>query len=108
MSKKPESFVDQDFSKIAGNAASDIKEFMSTIMWDVMTNKASGTGFARTVGRRLLMREISFVEKAEEPERKEGRVVIEITVDEGESRPQPIRGYQTEIFIWWYRYGQFF
>lgn len=82
MSKKLESTT-QEISQIGGNADDEVKTFLSTTFWDVMTNKDNGFAFAYTVGRRLHLKDISYVEKSEEPTRKEARVVVEIVVDQG-------------------------
>lgn len=84
MSKKTDS-IDQDVSTIGGNASQDVKDFVSHVFWNIMTNRDNGYGFAYNVGRRLRLREISFIKKAEEPERMEGRVVVEIVVDKGDT-----------------------
>ncbi|KAF7968014.1 hypothetical protein HWV62_32181 [Athelia sp. TMB] len=73
----------QDSSLIAGNASQEVKDFLCHVFLEVMTNGTDGSGFALSTGRRLKVREISYVSKAEEPSRKEGRVVFEITVDQG-------------------------
>lgn len=82
MSKKTESTT-QDVSQIGGNADDEVKQFLSTIFWDIMTCKDSDFGFAFPVGRRLVLKDISYIEKSEEPTRKEARVVVEIVVDQG-------------------------
>jgi acyl-coenzyme A thioesterase 13 len=82
MSKKPD--TDKDPSKIAGNASLEVKEYVSTVYFDLMTN-TSGRGFAFTVGERLLFEEISFLEKVEDPERMEARIVLGVTVEQGMS-----------------------
>jgi len=67
----------QDVSKIGGNASFEVKKFIHHTATD---EKGSLAGFARGVGDRFVLREISYIEKAEEPERMEGRTVIGITV----------------------------
>lgn len=69
-----------DSSKIGGNAPSEAKKFVH----HVLTDKLEGPGFARMVGRRFAVTEVSYIEKAEEPERMECRTVVEITVEDGE------------------------
>ena len=70
---------DQDSSKVAGNASQGAKEHVAEFL-HTLTN---GQNFAHSVGRRLLLREVSFLEKVEEPKRMESRVVLELIVDEG-------------------------
>lgn len=86
MSSKPET-VEQDTSKIEGNASLEVKDFVANVFWEIMTNKLNGYGFAYSVGRRLRLKEISYMKKVEEPERMEGRVVVEIVVDKGKPEP---------------------
>ena len=83
MSEKRET-PDENSSNISGNASLEIKESVSVFV-NILINNMDGRGFAHNVGRRLLLREISFLEKAEEQQRMEGRVVAELTVDGGKS-----------------------
>jgi acyl-coenzyme A thioesterase 13 len=84
MSEKPEqpSYWD-DISGIAGNASFQVKKQVATMYLELLTNKMSGRGFACNIGTRLILKEISFRKKVEEPQRMEGRVVVELTVNSG-------------------------
>jgi len=68
-----------DPTELAGNVSSEVKEMVST-MW---ANMIPGNEFGHSVGRQLSYKEISFIEKAEEPQRMEGRVVVEVVVKDG-------------------------
>ena len=81
MPKKP-ALMTKDASKIGGNADDEVKQVLSNIFGDIVTHKDSGSLFASTIGRRLVMKEISYIDKSEEPSRKEARVVVEIVVDQ--------------------------
>lgn len=85
-----ESDSSKDPSKIAGNASLEVKEYVSTVFFDAMTN-ASARGFAFTVGEKLSFKEISFKEKVEEPGRMEARVVLGVTVEQGMSDIQSLQ-----------------
>lgn len=76
----------QDTTLITGNASQEVKDFLCHVFLEIMTSGIDGHGFALSTGRALKLREISFVPKAEEPSRMEGRVVFEIIVDRGSSR----------------------
>jgi hypothetical protein len=69
-------------SEVDGNASLEVKK----IILDTATNMLNGIGFASIVGRRLSVKEISYIPKAEEPRRMECRVTVEITVDNGKFR----------------------
>ncbi|KZP21594.1 Thioesterase/thiol ester dehydrase-isomerase [Athelia psychrophila] len=71
----------QDTTLITGNASQEVKDFLCHVFLEIMTSGIDGHGFALSTGRALKLREISFVPKAEEPSRMEGRVVFEIIVD---------------------------
>lgn len=74
-----------DVSTISGNASQELKQSLFDLLsTQVKLNKARGTrGFEPEISSRIEWTEISIVPKAEEPERPEGRVVSEITVEEG-------------------------
>lgn len=78
MSKTPD-ISTRHVSEIDGNATAEVKK----IIGDTATDRVN-TGFASLVGRRLLVKEVSYIQKAEEPTRMECRIVVEITVDDGE------------------------
>lgn len=75
-----------DASTIGGNASRELKQsLVDLISAAAKLNKAKGTpGFEPEIASRIAWTEISILPKAEEPERPEGRVVAEITVEEGE------------------------
>lgn len=81
--QNPDTRPRQEVSLIAGNASHEVKDFLCNGSLAAMTNGNDGRGFATSTGQGLKVREISFIKKAEEPGRMEGRVVFEITVDEG-------------------------
>jgi hypothetical protein len=54
------------------------------ILYDAM---ARPTVFGASIGGRMRIVEASIVPKAEEPSRTEARIVCEVTVTEGPSRP---------------------
>ncbi|KAG8214304.1 hypothetical protein J3R82DRAFT_7404 [Butyriboletus roseoflavus] len=73
-----------DASTISGSAPQELKQsLLDLICAQAKLNKARGTrGFEPEIASRVAWTEISVVPKAEEPERPEGRVVGEITVEE--------------------------
>lgn len=73
----------QDSARITGNASQEVKDFLCHVFLETMTSGTDGYGFALSTSRALVLREIAFVPKAEEPSRNEGRVVFEIVVDRG-------------------------
>ena len=81
MSKKLE-LMTKDVFQIGGNADDEVKQILSNALYDIVTCKDVGFVFASTVGRRLVLKEISYIDNSEEPTRKEARVVIEIVVDQ--------------------------
>lgn len=74
-----------DASTIRGNAPQALKQSLVDVIGvEAKLNKARGTrGFEPEIASRIVWTEISVLPKAEEPERPEGRVVAEITVEEG-------------------------
>ncbi|KAI9574333.1 hypothetical protein HD554DRAFT_2165823 [Boletus coccyginus] len=74
-----------DASTIRGNAPQALKQSLVDVLSAAAKlNKARGTrGFEPEIASRIVWTEISVLPKAEEPERPEGRVVAEITVEEG-------------------------
>ena len=74
-----------DASTIRGNAPQALKQsLVDLISAQAKLNKARGTrGFEPEIASRVVWTEFSILPKAEEPERPEGRVVGEITVQEG-------------------------
>ncbi|EGN94327.1 hypothetical protein SERLA73DRAFT_188142 [Serpula lacrymans var. lacrymans S7.3] len=71
-----------DLSLIEGNTSLDFKQVLFRSL-DERRNKAiSPKGFEREITSRLTWKEVSLVRKAEEPEKLEGRVVMEIIVEE--------------------------
>ncbi|KAH0840210.1 hypothetical protein J3R83DRAFT_1212 [Lanmaoa asiatica] len=74
-----------DASTIGGNASQELKQSLVDLMsTEAKRNRARGTrGFEPEITSRVAWTEFSIVPKAEEPERPEGRVVGEITVQEG-------------------------
>ncbi|KAG9317764.1 HotDog domain-containing protein [Chiua virens] len=71
-----------DATTIRGNAPHALKQaLLDLISAGAKLNKARGTrGFEPEIASRIIWTEIAIVPKAEEPEKQEGRVVGEITV----------------------------
>ena len=77
----------QDISKITGNASEDVKQFLSdpvALFFGRRSTTADGA-FGASVMNRLTVKEVSVVDKSEEPRKKEGRVVCEVVAKEGAS-----------------------
>jgi hypothetical protein len=83
----------QDIVKtIAGNAPDDIKRFLGNFS-DMLHRKGNfedreapprkANFFGEDIMKRMAVKEVSIIQKAEEPLKMEGRVVCEMTVDEG-------------------------
>lgn len=74
-----------DASTIPGNAPKELKQsLVDLISAQAKLSKARGTrGFEPEITSRVEWTDISILPKAEEPEKLEGRVVGEITVQEG-------------------------
>lgn len=68
-----------DTSTIPGNASSEVKDVVSR----VVESLRDSAGFSNVIYGRLELEEISMVPKAEEPKRKDARVVCGLTVDSG-------------------------
>lgn len=76
-----------DASKIGGNASIETKEALADVplFYGIYTGSVhKGPIFAEDIHDRLRVTEISINKKAEEPNKLEGRVVQELTVEEGE------------------------
>ncbi|KIJ69830.1 hypothetical protein HYDPIDRAFT_35288 [Hydnomerulius pinastri MD-312] len=73
-----------DVSTIGGNAPRELKQsLIDLVTAGAKSNKAKGfRGFEPEIASRLVWTEISVLKKAEEPEKLEGRVVFEITVED--------------------------
>lgn len=78
----------EDISGISGNASDEVKQTLSdahaffnnrTLIGDV-----KGPIFGEAITRRVVVTEVSVDKKVEEPLKMEGRVVCEITVEDGE------------------------
>jgi len=78
-----------DVSQVGGNASEEIKRLLGDP--EAFFNsfqkpeQIPSNTFGRDVGRRMTVTEISILKKKEEPEKLEGRVVMEIEVQEGAS-----------------------
>ncbi|KAG2073637.1 hypothetical protein BDR04DRAFT_1094594 [Suillus decipiens] len=80
---------DIDASQVEGNASPDIKhsllaalQYMQLSHVSQSTSKSLGS-FEAEFASRLQLTEVSILSKTEEPEKLEGRVVLQATVDEG-------------------------
>jgi hypothetical protein len=60
---------------------------LETVLHEIM---ARPNVFGASIGERVSIAEASIVPKAEESSRAEARVVCEVTVTEGPSRPKPV------------------
>ena len=71
-----------DVSHVSGNASDDIKRVFNPPLAFVI---AVGTEkqFALPIVERMVLKEISILDKAEEPLKKESRLVCELDVAEG-------------------------
>ena len=68
---------------ISGNCADETKLMVARWL-HIFTHR--GTGFGDHIGGRVKLTEISLSSMPNEPEKREGKVVAEITVEEGECR----------------------
>ncbi|KII94719.1 hypothetical protein PLICRDRAFT_25481 [Plicaturopsis crispa FD-325 SS-3] len=68
-----------DVADVAGNASDETKAVVKKWLW--IFGSRGGPGFADDVNNRVAVREVSIIPKVAEPQRKEGRVVTEITVE---------------------------
>ncbi len=69
-----------DQSSTAGNAPDHVKDHIIGLL---QTFFSTSNGFGVAIGSRVEVTEISAVKKVGEPQKMEGRVVCEVTVDEG-------------------------
>ncbi|KAH8108368.1 HotDog domain-containing protein [Phellopilus nigrolimitatus] len=67
------------YKDIAGNASDEIKQHLAGILFTFM---GRGKGFADAIGGRVKIIEVNIQEKAEEPQKREGKVVCEIDVED--------------------------
>jgi len=83
--------VEQDLAKaIGGNASDDVKRFVGNMSALLHRRGQFADGnalprkkmFGEDIVDRMVVKEVSVIQKAEEPLKTEGRVVCEITVDE--------------------------
>lgn len=81
----PSETASVDISTISGNAPPAVKKAVANPRARVTTSDHAGRRFADSVGGRLRVTEVSINQKAEEPEKLEGRVVCDLTVEEGSS-----------------------
>ena len=77
----------QDPSKITGNASEDVKRFIGDPVVIFLGKKIGRDGaFGASIIKRLTVKEVSVIDKSEEPHKKEGRVVCETVAKEGASQ----------------------
>lgn len=79
-------FETRDISKVAGNAPDHVKAAVSNTSRYYLPGrdlKVSGPLFGTSITKRLEVTEASVLQKAEEQSKTEGRVVCELTVEEG-------------------------
>jgi acyl-coenzyme A thioesterase 13 len=77
---------DFDISHVAGNAPDHIKRVLcntSAFFANQHPEKIKGPIFVEDMQNRFNVTEVSILEKAEAPEKLEGRVVLEVKVDNG-------------------------
>ncbi|KAG6917659.1 hypothetical protein DXG01_001634 [Tephrocybe rancida] len=74
----------QDISHVSGNAPDEVKAVISNTSIFYAHNLKGVTGpiFGEAITKRLAVTEVSVEKKAEEPQKTEGRVVCELTVEE--------------------------
>jgi len=65
---------------VGGNASPKVKQ----TALGILKHHLPGTGFADGIGKRLVLKDVSVVKKADEPEKMEGRTVLELNTDQGE------------------------
>ena len=77
--------VDQsvDISHVAGNAPEEVKRTLVAVNTLFKQIQTKGPIFGEEIQKRMVVTEISIVPKAEEPKKKEGKVVVEMDVAEG-------------------------
>lgn len=76
---------DEDISHIAGNASDNIKRLLArpSALFAHLPLDIQGPIFGQSIMERLVVTEISVQGKVEEPTKLEGKVVLELTVEEG-------------------------
>ncbi|KAH7887419.1 hypothetical protein F5I97DRAFT_826612 [Phlebopus sp. FC_14] len=76
-----------DISLIGGNTSTQLKQsLIDLVSQEAKEARAKGIrGYEPEIASRLVWKEVSILQKAEEPERLEGRVVFETTVQDGKS-----------------------
>lgn len=80
---------------IAGNAQDEVKEMLSSIPTLFATRRSNKPTFGDSIVERLVVTHASLDAKADEPLKKEGRVVCELIVTEGASSPSGHLGAPT-------------
>ena len=70
-------------SLIGGNASIDLKRSFFDIFYEQLASPKGAKGFESEIASRIMWKEMSLLEVAEEPEKLEGRTVFEITVEDG-------------------------
>ncbi|KAF8638094.1 hypothetical protein AX17_002455 [Amanita inopinata Kibby_2008] len=75
-----------DVSCISGNAPDDVKRFLSNpsfiFLGNIPGQLVGDKLFGASIINRMTVTEVTITEKAEEPSKKEGRVVCELVVEE--------------------------
>jgi acyl-coenzyme A thioesterase 13 len=76
---------DCDIAHISGNASEEVKRLLANpgAFFTNLPLDLKGPIFGQSITERLVVTEISVDKKADEPKKLEGRVVCEITVEEG-------------------------
>ncbi len=77
-----------DVSHVSGNAPNDIKRVLSNttaFFANRHPGKIEGKIFVEDMQKRFKVTEVSILQKVEEPNKLEGRVVVELEVMEGTS-----------------------
>jgi acyl-coenzyme A thioesterase 13 len=74
-----------DIAHISGNAAPEVKQTVAKphLFFGMTSTSGKAKGFGDSIAARLVVTEVSIEKKAEEPQKREGRVVCELPVDEG-------------------------
>ena len=71
--------MDVNVSLIGGNVSTELKRSF----FDGLHGQLASKGFELEIARRIVWKEMSLLQMAEEPEKLEGRTVFEITVEDG-------------------------
>lgn len=76
---------DEDISHISGNASNKIKRLLArpSAIFANLPLDVQGPIFGQSIMERLVVTEISVQGKIEEPTKLEGKVVLELTVEDG-------------------------